>query len=159
MITEEIKQSLTQYFEAISGHVLLVLQSGSHPKREELSSFLESLCALSPNLEMVERDTEGMLRSPISFAIEVDGEYTGIIFSGIPTYLDGNSIELNSPFPTTMRIAPSALEQTGTASNYKARRSTTSTCTSVPSFSHATLDQLQCRFNVGCKMSKYWRNK
>ena len=62
--------------------------------------------------------------------------------------VDGNSIELNSPFPTTMRIAPSALEQTGTASNYKARRSTTSTCTSVPSFSHATLDQLQCRFTV-----------
>ena len=62
--------------------------------------------------------------------------------------VDGNSIELNSPFPTTMRVAPSALEQTGTASNYKARRSTTSTCTAVPSFSHATLDQLQCRFTV-----------
>ena len=94
MITEEIKQSLTQYFEAISGHVLLVLQSGSHPKREELSGFLESLCALSPNLEMVERDTEGMLRSPISFAIEVDGEYTGIIFSGIPSGHEFNSLIL-----------------------------------------------------------------
>ena len=94
MITEEIKQSLTQYFESISGHVLLVLQSGSHPKREELSGFLESLCALSPNLEMVERDTEGMLRSPISFAIEVDGEYTGIIFSGIPSGHEFNSLIL-----------------------------------------------------------------
>ena len=60
--------------------------------------------------------------------------------------VDGNSIELNSPFPTTMRIAPTAIEQTGTASNYKIRRSTTATCTSVPSFGHATTDQLQCRF-------------
>ena len=60
--------------------------------------------------------------------------------------VDGNSIELNSPFPTTMRVAPSALEQTGNASDYKIRRSTTATCTSVPSFGHATTDQLQCRF-------------
>jgi len=59
---------------------------------------------------------------------------------------DGNSIELNSPFPVTMRVAPSALEQTGNASDYKIRRSTTATCTSVPSFGHATKDQLQCRF-------------
>jgi len=60
--------------------------------------------------------------------------------------VDGNSIELNSPFPVTMRVAPSALEQSGTASHYKIRRSTTATCTSVPSFGHATKDQLQCRF-------------
>ena len=60
--------------------------------------------------------------------------------------VDGNSIELNSPFPTTMRTAPTAIEQTGTASDYKIRRSTTATCTSVPSFGHATKDQLQCRF-------------
>ena len=60
--------------------------------------------------------------------------------------VDGNSIELNSPLPTTMRVAPSALEQTGNASDYKIRRSTTATCTSVPSFGHATKDQLQCRF-------------
>ncbi len=62
--------------------------------------------------------------------------------------VDGNSIELNSPFPTTMRIAPTAIEQTGTAANYKIRRSTTATCTSVPSFGHATTDQLQCRFTA-----------
>ena len=60
--------------------------------------------------------------------------------------VDNNSIELNSPFPTTMRIAPSAIEQTGNASDYKIRRSTTQTCTAVPSFGHATTDQLQCRF-------------
>ena len=60
--------------------------------------------------------------------------------------VDGNSIELSSPFPTTMRNAPSALEQTGTASDYKIRRSSTQTCTSVPTFGSATTDQLQCRF-------------
>ena len=60
--------------------------------------------------------------------------------------VDGNSVILNSPFPTTMRIAPSALEQSGSASDYKIRRSTTATCTSVPTFVHATQDQLVCLF-------------
>ena len=60
--------------------------------------------------------------------------------------VDGNSVILNSPFPTTMRVAPSALEQSGTASEYKIRRSTTATCTSVPTFGHATQDQLVCVF-------------
>ena len=59
---------------------------------------------------------------------------------------DGNSVILNSPFPITMRVAPSALEQSGSASDYKIRRSTTATCTSVPSFGHATQDQLVCVF-------------
>jgi len=59
---------------------------------------------------------------------------------------DGNTVILNTQFPVRMRDAPSALEQTGTASDYKIRRSTTATCTSVPAFGHATVDQAATNF-------------
>ena len=54
---------------------------------------------------------------------------------------DGNTVILNTQFPVRMRTAPSALHQTGTASDYKIRRSTTATCSSNPAFGHATVDQ------------------
>ena len=60
--------------------------------------------------------------------------------------VDGNTIVLNTPFPCVMRTAPSAIEQSGTASDYKIRRSTTATCTSVPSFVHATKNQAATNF-------------
>jgi len=41
--------------------------------------------------------------------------------------------------PVTMRVAPTALEQTGTASNYSvASQAFGSTCSAVPSFTSAT---------------------
>ena len=60
--------------------------------------------------------------------------------------VDGNTIVLNTPFSVVMRDAPSAVEQTGTASDYKIRRSTTATCTSVPAFVHATVNQAVTNF-------------
>ena len=44
------------------------------------------------------------------------------------------ALNYGSPFPTTMSIAPSAIEQTGNASDYKIRRSTTQTCYSCSIF-------------------------
>jgi hypothetical protein len=45
----------------------------------------------------------------------------------------------NTSFPTVMRITPTAVEQTGTASNYRVRHSGGgSTCSSVPSFANAS---------------------
>ena len=60
--------------------------------------------------------------------------------------VDGNTVILNTQFPVRMRSAPSALEQTGTASDYKIRRSTTQTCSSVPTFGNATTDQVSTNF-------------
>ena len=40
-------------------------------------------------------------------------------------------------FKTHMRAAPSALEQSGTASHYKVREATTTTCDAVPTFTNA----------------------
>jgi hypothetical protein len=49
-----------------------------------------------------------------------------------------NAVILTS-FPVTMRVAPSALEQTGTASNYRVFHAVTATtCSSVPTFNRGT---------------------
>ena len=67
--------------------------------------------------------------------------------------IDGNTVILNTQFPVRMRSAPSDVEQSGTANHYKIRRSTTQTCTSVPGFGHATLDQAATTFT---KSSHGW---
>ena len=52
-------------------------------------------------------------------------------------------------FPTTMRIAPSALEQNGTAAHYSvAHGATSTTCSSVPAFSDATIYSATTSFTV-----------
>jgi hypothetical protein len=51
------------------------------------------------------------------------------------------------PFPTTMRAAPSALEQSGTAGHYAIQRSGDfPTCTSVPTFSSANTQVAMVQF-------------
>ena len=48
-------------------------------------------------------------------------------------------------FPVPMRIAPTAIEQNGTAGDYKVRRDTTKSCTAVPAFIDAI--DFYCRVN------------
>ena len=54
------------------------------------------------------------------------------------------------PFPVQMRVAPSALEQTGTASNYAVTNSTQGVvaCSSVPTFDGATVNVGSINFTV-----------
>lgn len=92
MITPEIKQALTQYFGAMAAPVTLVLQTGEHPKRAEQLQFLTEVADVSDNVILQERDLG--LRSPISFAVEADGQATGIVFSGIPGGHEFNSLIL-----------------------------------------------------------------
>ena len=49
-----------------------------------------------------------------------------------------------------MRIAPTALEQSGTASNYRVLNATGSgvTCSAVPTFSAATTESVSVNFTV-----------
>ncbi len=63
--------------------VTLVLNTGEHAKREELKEFLTQVVSVSDQLTLVEQQSE-QLRSPISFGLQVDGEFNGIFFSGIP---------------------------------------------------------------------------
>ena len=92
MLTPDIIQALKTYTAEMANVVTLVMQEGSHPKREELHTFLTSFVSVSQNLQLVERDLG--LRSPLSFAFEVDGQLNGIQFSGIPSGHEFNSLVL-----------------------------------------------------------------
>lgn len=94
MLTKDILASLKSYTANLSKTVTFVLQTGTHSKRDELKKFLEDIASVSDHLSFEERETEGTLRSPISFLIEADGEDTGIQFSGIPGGHEFNSLIL-----------------------------------------------------------------
>ncbi len=58
---------------------------------------------------------------------------------GIGYVIDSTRAQGITSFPVTMRTAPSAVEQTGTAANYGVITGTTSTtCSSVPTFNAST---------------------
>ena len=94
MLTKEILQALKGYTESMQKNVTFVVQTGEHSKRAELVSFLSDIAGVSEKLNVEERDTQGQLRSAISFLLEADGQDTGIRFSGIPGGHEFNSLIL-----------------------------------------------------------------
>ena len=94
MITQDIKKALKGYFASMQKNITLVLQTGEHTKRDELKQFLSDVAGVSDKIQLEERDTNGVLRSSISFLLEADGEDTGIRFSGIPGGHEFNSFVL-----------------------------------------------------------------
>ena len=94
MLTKEILQALKGYTESMQKNVTFVVQTGEHSKRAELVSFLSDIAGVSDKLNVEERDTQGQLRSAISFLLEADGQDTGIRFSGIPGGHEFNSLIL-----------------------------------------------------------------
>ena len=94
MITQDIKKALKGYFASMQKNITLVLQTGEHTKRDELKQFLSGVAEVSDKIQLEERDTNGVLRSSISFLLEADGEDTGIRFSGIPGGHEFNSFVL-----------------------------------------------------------------
>lgn len=94
MISKEILQAVKQYTANMQKQVSLVVQKGEHSKRAELIEFLSSIVSVSDSLELVEADVSELLRSPISFSVAADGQDTGIVFSGIPSGHEFNSLIL-----------------------------------------------------------------
>jgi alkyl hydroperoxide reductase subunit F len=94
VLTKEILQALKGYTETMQKDVTFVVQTGEHSKREELVGFLSDIAGISDKLSVEERDTNGVLRSSVSFLLEADGEDTGIRFSGIPGGHEFNSLIL-----------------------------------------------------------------
>ena len=94
MLTPDILKALKGYTANIRNDVALVLQTGAHPKRDELKRFLEDFASVSDRIRLDERDLPERLRSPVSFLIEVDGADTGVVFSGIPGGHEFNSLVL-----------------------------------------------------------------
>ena len=92
MLSNDILNALKSYTQNMTQKVSLVLQTGEHSKRAELTEFLTQVCSISDNLELIERNEN--LRSPITFYLEVDGKRNGIYFSGIPSGHEFNSLIL-----------------------------------------------------------------
>lgn len=95
MLSNEILTALKGYTANMQQSVTLVLQTGEHSKRAELLDFLNSVASSSDRINVEERNTEGLLRSAISFYLEVEGHNTGIHFSGIPSGHEFNSLILS----------------------------------------------------------------
>lgn len=94
MLTNELLTALKGYTANMSRTVGLVLNTGTHPKRDELKKFLSDFASVSDKITFEERDINDLARSPISFIIEADGTPTGITFSGIPSGHEFNSLVL-----------------------------------------------------------------
>jgi hypothetical protein len=64
---------------------------------------------------------------------------------------------LFNQFPVSMRVAPSALEQTGTAADYRVvgGGASTTVCSVVPAFSSATVDFARTTFTVASGLTIY----
>ena len=94
MLSQDIINALKSYTASMQAPITFVLQTGEHEKRSELLTFLSDIADISDNISLEERDSGGVLRSPISFLIETQGRDTGIRFSGIPSGHEFNSLVL-----------------------------------------------------------------
>jgi alkyl hydroperoxide reductase subunit F len=94
MLTPDILNALKGYTADLKSSITLLLNEGEHTKRAELLDFLNSLASVSDKINVEVRKDIEVLRSPVSFALEVDGKFNGIIFSGIPSGHEFNSLVL-----------------------------------------------------------------
>lgn len=94
MLTPDILKALAQYTTDMKQSVTLILQTGEHAKRAELKEMLTQFSSISDKINLEERDEPSRLRSPVSFALEVNGQASGITFSGVPGGHEFNSFVL-----------------------------------------------------------------
>ena len=94
LLTDDIGRTVKEYSKLLKKDVTFVLQTGEHPKRNELIAFLSELSQLSDVLNFEEADLSDPLRSPISFTLKFGDDYSGIIFSGLPGGHEFNSLVL-----------------------------------------------------------------
>ncbi len=92
MLTPDILNALKSYTATMQNTVTFVLQTGEHSKRAELVDFLSQVASVSENLKLEERDAD--YRSPISFSLETPEGDTGMLFSGIPSGHEFNTLIL-----------------------------------------------------------------
>ena len=93
-LSSDLKKSLTAYTADLKGDISITLQKGSHKKRDELVSFLNDVCSVSNQLNLVEIENVPGARSPLSFTLSLDGADSGIMFTGIPGGHEFNSFVL-----------------------------------------------------------------
>ncbi len=94
MLNEDLLAAVKQYMLRLVEDVTIVVQRGEHPQRQELMDFLGRFVATSPRLHLRETDAPELLRSPVSFYLEVNDRFSGIGFSGVPGGHEFNSLVL-----------------------------------------------------------------
>ncbi|GAA5314931.1 MAG: alkyl hydroperoxide reductase subunit F [Candidatus Pelagadaptatus aseana] len=94
MLSQDILNAVKGYAAELQQTINLVVQTGTHNKRDELVNFLSEIAGVSDRIQVEERNTPELLRSPVSFLLEADGADTGIRFSGIPGGHEFNSFIL-----------------------------------------------------------------
>ena len=93
-ISAEILENISTYTEKMLHSVTLVLNHGEHERRHELTSFLRTIASASKSIEFEEREITRFVDSPLSFILETQGAFTGIVFTGIPGGHEFNSLIL-----------------------------------------------------------------
>ena len=94
MLTNDIKQTLSQHFSTMKQPVFINLQTGSHSPQTELRGFLQEIANISDCISIKEGDFG--LRSAISFSITTsEHQHHNIQFSGIPGGHEFNSLILS----------------------------------------------------------------
>jgi hypothetical protein len=78
------------------------------------------------------------------------GGTSSIYIGGVGLVVSTTALQTVVPFPTQMRIAPTALEQTGSASDYRivTGAGVTTNCSAVPTFVNAQVWQAATTFTV-----------
>lgn len=92
MLDNNIINALKEYTKNMKNEVSFVIQTGAHEKRNELLNFLTQISSVSELISIQEDDLS--LKSPISFALFANNKDTGIVFSGIPSGHEFNSLIL-----------------------------------------------------------------
>ena len=94
MLTDAIKATITEYADGMIKPISIILNIGEHEKRQELKEFIQTIASITDLIIFTEKDIGDKARSPITFTIEVEGQPTGIYFSGIPAGHEFNSLIL-----------------------------------------------------------------
>ncbi len=95
MLDQKILQTLAEYTKGLSRSVEMRLYAGSHARRAELVQMLTDVASVSDKLRFTEMG-EGPIavREGLTFELFVDGEASGVLFSGIPGGHEFNSFIL-----------------------------------------------------------------
>ncbi|MAW34214.1 MAG: alkyl hydroperoxide reductase subunit F [Proteobacteria bacterium] len=94
LINHSLIKAVKSYASNMQNKVTLVLQKGSHDKRDDLVGFLKAVSSASVMIQFEERDLGTIARSPITFTLKSNDEFSGIYFSGIPGGHEFNSLIL-----------------------------------------------------------------
>src|SRR5699024_2035729 len=80
LLSEEIKEQLSQYMKIMEGDVVLKVSTGADDVSKDMLQLVEELTTMYSHIKY----EEARLKRTPSFSVNRAGEDTGITFAGIP---------------------------------------------------------------------------